>query len=91
MSNITIDEIKNNYIVKLHKANETVISEIPFSFINNLKQAIYYMKENPEVRSYMAENAKRQSKKYDETIYYKNFVEMIDEIVNENMENKNGN
>ena len=32
----------------------------------------------------MAENAKRQSKKYDEAIYYKNFVDMINKIMDEN-------
>ena len=37
MSNVTVNEIKNTYTVKLHKANETPISEIPFSFVNNLK------------------------------------------------------
>ena len=81
---------KSGGVVEYINQNTALIIERE-NVVNNLKQAIYYMKENPEVRSYMAENAKRQSKKYDETIYYKNFVEMIDEIVNENMENKNGN
>lgn len=47
------------------------------NIVKNLKRAICYMKEHPEVRKQMAENAKRQSIKYDEEIYYKNFVEMI--------------
>ena len=46
--------------------------------------AICYIKEHPEVRKQMAENAKRQSKKYDEAIYYKNFVDMINKIMDEN-------
>lgn len=47
------------------------------NIVENLKRAICYMKEHPEIRKQMAENAKIQSIKYDEAIYYKNFVEMI--------------
>lgn len=47
------------------------------NIVENLKRAIYYMKEHPEIRKQMAENAKIQSKQYDEAIYYKNFFEMI--------------
>ena len=57
----------------------------------NLKSAICYMKEHPEARKQMSENAKIKSKKYDETIYYKSFVELIDNIMDENRENENGN
>ena len=39
----------------------------------NLKKAICYMKEHPEVRKQMSENEKMQSKKYGEETYYKNF------------------
>ena len=39
----------------------------------------------------MSENARMQSKKYDEAFYYKNFVETIDGIMDENREIKNGN
>lgn len=53
------------------------------SIIENLKKTIYYMKENPEIRKQMAENAKRQSIKYDEAIYYKNFLGVITEIIGE--------
>ena len=49
------------------------------------------MKEHPEARKQMSENAKIKSKKYDETIYYKSFVELIDNIMDENRENENGN
>ena len=49
------------------------------------------MKEHPEVRRQMSENARIRSKKYDEAIYYKNFIEMINKIMDVNMENKNGN
>ena len=59
--------------------------------IANLKKAICYMKKNPEVRRQMSENARIRSEKYDEAIYYKNFVDMINKIMDENVENKNGN
>lgn len=61
------------------------------NIVENLKCAICYMKEHPEARKQMAEKAKIQSEKYDETIYYKHFVELIDKIMDENRENKNGN
>lgn len=56
----------------------------------NLKKAICYMKEHPEVRKQMSENAKRQSGKYDEETYYKNFVKMVYEIWEDNRENTIG-
>ena len=59
--------------------------------IANLKKTIFYMKEHPEVRKLMAEKAKIQSQKYDEVAYYKNFVETIFKIIDENRKNKNGN
>lgn len=61
------------------------------NIVENLKRAICYMKEHPEVRRQMSENARMQSKKYDEVIYYQSFVEVINKIMDENMENKNGN
>ena len=54
------------------------------NIVDNLKRAICYMKEHPEIRRQMSENAKVQSKKYDEIIYYKNFVEMINKIMDKN-------
>lgn len=50
----------------------------------NLKKAICYMKEHPEVRKQMSENEKMQSKKYGEETYYKNFVKTVYEIIEEN-------
>lgn len=50
------------------------------NIIENLKSAICHMKEHPEVRRQMSENAKLQSKQYDEQTYYQNFVKMIHEI-----------
>lgn len=53
----------------------------------NLKKAICYMKEHPEVRKQMSENAKTQSEKYDEETYYKNFVKIVYEIAQESRVN----
>ena len=61
------------------------------NIVDNLKNAICYMKEHLEVRKQMSKNAKIQSKRYNEAIYYKNFVDLINKIMFENMENKNGN
>lgn len=46
-----------------------------------LSRAICYLKEHPEERERMSENAKIKSKKYDEAVYYKNFVEIINKIM----------
>ena len=45
------------------------------NIVDNLKNAINYSKEHPEVRKKMSEKSKTQSMKYDESVYYKNFVE----------------
>ena len=50
----------------------------------NLKNAICYLKDNPELRNQMSKNAKIQSKKYGEETYYKNFVKTVYEIIKEN-------
>lgn len=57
----------------------------------NLKNAICYLKDNPELRNQMSKNAKIQSKKYGEETYYKNFVKTVYEIIDENKEVANGN
>lgn len=57
----------------------------------NLKNAICYLKDNPELRNQMSKNAKIQSKKYGEETYYKNFVKTVYEIIDENREVANGN
>ena len=53
----------------------------------NLKRAILYMKENPEVRRQMSENGKIQSRKYDEQVYYTDFVKTVYEIERDNRKN----
>ena len=55
----------------------------------NLRRAICYMKESPNVRKQMSAKSKIHSKKYDETGYYKNFVRMVFEIIDENRKNCN--
>lgn len=52
--------------------------------VEDLKNAIIYMKEHPEVRRRMIEKAKIYSKRYDEASYYRNFVELINSITKEN-------
>lgn len=61
------------------------------NIVENLKRAICYMKERPDIRRQLSEKAKIQSKNFDEEVYYSNFVKVIKKILNENMENKNGN
>lgn len=51
--------------------------------IQNLKDSILYMKDHPEIRKQMSENAKKRSIQYDEPIYYQNFVKVINEIAGE--------
>ena len=53
------------------------------NIVENLKRAICYMKEHPEDRRRMSEKEKLQSRNYDEMVYYKNFVKMLDEIIGE--------
>lgn len=54
------------------------------NIVKDLSRAICCMKENPKIGKKMSDAARKQSKKYDEAIYYKNFVEMINKIVDEN-------
>lgn len=54
------------------------------NIVENLRKEIFYMKEHPEVRRKMSEKAKIQSKKFNEGIYFKKFVEIINEIMDEN-------
>lgn len=51
-----------------------------------LKESILYMKDHPEIRKQMSENAKKRSIQYDEPMYYRNFVKVINEIMKENGE-----
>ena len=61
------------------------------NIIKNLEEAIRYMKAHSEVRNQMSENARIQSKDYNEASYYKNFVKMIYKIMDENKESIDGN
>lgn len=53
------------------------------NIVRNLKRALIYMKNHPEVRNKMSANAKRQSVEYDEEIYYQNFLRAVSEIKGE--------
>lgn len=53
------------------------------NMVENLKKAICYMKNHSEIRKQMSENARIQSRKYDETGYYRNFVELVNIIMNQ--------
>lgn len=59
--------------------------------VEQLERTIKYIKEHPEERRQMSEKAKLEGQKYDEAIYYRNFVDMIYKIMDENKENKSGN
>ena len=54
------------------------------NIVKNLKESILYMKEHPEVRKQMSENARKKSIQYDEQMYYQNFVKVINDIMKEN-------
>ena len=59
------------------------------NLIDNLKAAICHMEQHPEVRKQMSQNARAQSKKYDEVTYYKKFVNTIFNVIEENIHNDN--
>lgn len=52
--------------------------------VDNLQQAICYLKAHPEVRVQMTEKAKLQIGEYDEAAYYQNFARIIRNILNGN-------
>ena len=54
--------------------------------VENLQRAILNLKAHPEVRKRMSEQAKTESRKYDEAIYYENFAEIVDDIMEKNRE-----
>lgn len=63
------------------------------NIVEDLKRAICYMKEHPDVRMQMSEKSKTYCKKYNDAIYYKNFADIINRILDGNMRmrDKNGN
>lgn len=69
--------------------NDTAMIVERDNIVENLKYAICYMQDHPGVRKDMAENARIQSKNYDEEIYYKNFVDMINKMIDENTTTEN--
>ena len=59
------------------------------NIVDNLKEAIRYMKAHPEVRQQMSQAGKQHSQQYNETVYYENFSKLIHTIIDENRENEN--
>ena len=53
------------------------------NIVEQLKESILYMKDHPEIRKQMSENAKKRSIQYDEPIYYQSFVKVINEMAGE--------
>lgn len=53
------------------------------NIVQNLQESILYMKEHPEVREQMSENARQKSIQYDEPMYYQNFVKIVHEMAGE--------
>lgn len=59
------------------------------NLVDNLKAAICYMDQHPDVRKQMSQNARAQSKKYDEVTYYKYFVNTIFNVIEESIHDDN--
>lgn len=58
---------------------------------HHLQQAILTLKEDPERRALMSEQARRLSGKYDEPVYYRDFVRTVQQIINDNRETRHEN
>ena len=56
------------------------------NIVANLKNGIIFLKQHPELRKQMSENARAKSKNYDEEVYYRDFVDLINKITDENNE-----
>lgn len=56
--------------------------------VENIREAILYMKAHPQERQRFAENAKKRIQEYDAPIYYQNFVELMHQIMDENPESR---
>lgn len=61
------------------------------NIVENLKNAICYLKDHPEIRKEMSKKASMKCQQYDESVYYKNFVNLVNKMIDENEEMKNGN
>ena len=71
------------------KYSPNILATCTVYIVEKLKTAICYMKGHPEERKRMSERARILSKQYDESIYYKNFAQLMNKIIDENMENRN--
>ncbi len=54
------------------------------NIVENLKKAILYLKNNPEVREKMSLAAKKQSQQFNEEWYYRSFADIVKEILSKN-------
>ena len=54
------------------------------NIVENLKKAILYLKNNPEERERMALASKKQSQQFNEDWYYRNFADIVKEILSKN-------
>lgn len=54
------------------------------NIVDNLKEAICYLKKHPEAQRQMSENAKIQSDKINESIYYEEFCNLVVDIMERN-------
>lgn len=48
--------------------------------VENLKAAILDLQAHPDLRKQMSQRAKARSKRYDQTVYFENFVKIMNEI-----------
>lgn len=54
------------------------------NLVENLKTAILYLKEHPEIREQKSKAARKRGLQYSEERYYQNFVKLMKEIIHEN-------
>ena len=50
------------------------------NLVENLKTAILDLKAHPDLRKQMSQRARARSKRYDEAVYFENFVKIMNEI-----------
>lgn len=55
------------------------------NLVENLKQAILYLKTHPQVRKQMSEQARKRGAQYSEEIYYRDFQKLMKQIICKNI------
>lgn len=56
------------------------------NLVENLKQAIVYLKDHPQVRNQMSEQARKRGQQYSEDRYYQDFKKLTMDIIRENQD-----